>query len=244
MKFRAFAARCVKEIIRDPLSIIFGVGFPVVLLIFMTLLKKSIADMPKELFALETFTPGMMVFGLSFIMLFLGVLVMNDRNSSFLPRLYSSPMTVGDYVFGYVLPMIPIGILQTVICFVTAVILGLKISVNMIFVILLMIPVTLMFASLGLMLGAIFSTAALNGISTIIVNVSALFSGTWFSLDMVGGKFKTFCMCLPFAHAVNAASGGLSGNYESLPTNIAVILGYTALFFTVGMIIFKKKMKN
>lgn len=244
MKFRAFAARCVKEIIRDPLSIIFGVGFPVVLLIFMTLLKKSIADMPKELFALETFTPGMMVFGLSFIMLFLGVLVMNDRNSSFLPRLYSSPMTVCDYVFGYVLPMIPIGILQTVICFVTAVILGLKISVNMIFVILLMIPVTLMFASLGLMLGAIFSTAALNGISTIIVNVSALLSGTWFSLDMVGGKFKTFCMCLPFAHAVNAASGGLCGNYENLPINIAVILGYTALFFTVGMIIFKKKMKN
>lgn len=244
MRLSAFASRVAKEIIRDPLSIVFGVGFPVVLLIFMTLLKKSVRGMPAEMFTLETFTPGMIVFGLSFLMLFLGMLVMNDRNSSFLPRLYASPMTAADYVFGYLLPMIPLGLLQTVFCFVTAVILGLKPGVSMLAVLGLMIPVTLMFASLGLLLGAVFSTSALNGVGSIIINLSALLSGTWFSLEMVGGKFRTFCLCLPFAHAVNAASGAMTGNFDGLAVDLVWIFGYTAVFLILGALIFRKRMKN
>lgn len=244
MRLTAFASRCTKEIIRDPLSIVFGVGFPVVLLVFMTLLKKSIKDMPSEMFALETFTPGMMVFGLSFIMLFLGMLVMNDRNSSFLPRLYSSPMTVWDYVFGYVIPMIPIGILQSVCCIAVAFFLGLKPTGNVFLSVLAVLPVTLMFASLGLLLGVIFSTPALNAVSSIIVNVSAILSGTWFSLDIVGGKFKAFCLCLPFAHAVNAAAGVIESEYSDVFTDLLFVSGYAVLFFVSATIIFKKKMKT
>lgn len=244
MRLTAFASRCVKEIIRDPLSIVFGVGFPVVLLVFMSLLKKSIQDMPPEMFAVESFTPGMAVFGLSFVMMFLGMLVMNDRNSSFLPRLYSSPMTVWDYVPGYVLPMLPIGILQSMCCFVTAFFFGLKLSVGIAAALLSALPVTLMFASLGLLLGVIFSTPALNAVSSIIVNVSALLSGTWFSLDMVGGGFKTFCMCLPFAHAVNLMTGALNGNYADFASDLLWVIGYAALFFILGAYVFKRRMKN
>lgn len=243
MRLTAFASRCAKEIIRDPLSVVFGVGFPVVLLVFMSLLKKSIKDMPQEMFAVETFTPGMMVFGLSFIMLFLGMLVMNDRNSSFLPRLYSSPMTVGDYVLGYVIPMIPVGLLQSVCCVATAFCLGLKPTGNVFLSLFTMLPVTLMFASLGLLLGVIFSTPAINAVSSIIVNGSALLSGTWFSLDMVGGKFKDFCMCLPFAHAVNAAAGVIRADYAGVFTDLVWVAGYAVLFFVLATIIFKKKMK-
>ena len=244
MRIFVFARRCAKEIVRDPLSIVFGVGFPVILLIFMTILKQSIRGMPEEMFALDTFTPGMIVFGQSFIMLFLGMLVMNDRNSSFLPRLYSSPMTAADYIFGYVLPMIPIGMAQTLFGFITAWILGLKPSVYVLAVMLITVPVTLLFASLGLLLGVLFSTPAVNGISSIIINVSALLSGTWFSLDLIGGSFKTFCNCLPFAHAVNAAANALSGDFSELLTDILWIFGYTAVFFFFGAVIFKKKMKD
>lgn len=244
MKSSAFALRCTKEIIRDPLSIIFGVGFPVILMVFMTILKHSVKGMPAEMFAMETFAPGMTVFGLSFIMLFLGMLVMNDRNSSFLPRLYSSPMTAADYIIGYILPMIPIGVLQTVFCLVTAVVLGLEISINMLAVVAVLIPVTLMFASLGLLLGVIFSTPAINGIGTVIINISALLSGTWFSLDMVGEGFRTFCYCLPFAHAADSATKALSGDYSQIGVNIIIIFAYTVVFLILGSVLFKKKMKN
>lgn len=244
MRFKAFSVRCIKEIVRDPLSILFGAGFPVVLLIFMTILKHSVRDMPAEMFALETFTPGMTVFGLSFLSLFLGVLVMNDRNSSFLPRLYASPMTVADYVFGYTVPMLPIGLLQTLCCFATALLLGLKPSVSMLSVLLIMLPVTFLFASLGLLLGVIFSTPALNGAGTILINLSALLSGTWFSLDSVGSGLRTFCNVLPFVHAVDAASGVLAGDGSSLLFHLLWIFGYTAVFLLLGALIFRKKMKN
>lgn len=244
MRFASFAVRCAKEIVRDPLSVIFGVGFPVILLVFMTLLKRSVKSMPEEMFALGTFTPGMIVFGLSFLMLFVGMLVMNDRNSSFLPRLYSSPMTAADYIFGYIVPTLPIGVLQTVFCFVTAVVLGLKISASMIAAVLASLPAAVMFSSLGLLLGVIFSTPALNGAGTVIINVSALLSGTWFSLDLVGGTFKKVCGILPFSHAVNAVTGALSGDYSSFAADVAVVLLYSAVFLVLGAAIFKKKMKN
>ena len=40
-KIRVFAVRNVKEILRDPLSYIFALGFPVVMLIIMTIVNNS-----------------------------------------------------------------------------------------------------------------------------------------------------------------------------------------------------------
>ena len=213
-------------------------------MVFMTVLKRSIKDMPAEMFRMETFAPGMTVFGLSFIMLFLGMLVMNDRNSSFLPRLYSSPMTAADYIVGYIVPMIPIGVLQTAVCLAVAAVLGLEVSINWLGFAAVLIPVILMFASLGLLLGVIFSTPAINGIGTVIINLSALLSGTWFSLELVGEGFRTFCYCLPFAHSVDAATKALAGDYSEIAVNLLVVLGYTAVFLILGSVLFKKKMKN
>ena len=59
MRMLSFANRNRKEILRDPLSLIFGIGFPLILLLLMTWLKKSLPDMPTELFALSAFAPGM-----------------------------------------------------------------------------------------------------------------------------------------------------------------------------------------
>ena len=37
MRLKAFALRVFKEIIRDPLTLIFGIGFPLVLLLLLSL---------------------------------------------------------------------------------------------------------------------------------------------------------------------------------------------------------------
>ena len=71
MRTTAFASRNTKEIVRDPLTILFGLGFPLVLLVLLSAIN---AGMPKEanapMFEIENLAPGISVFGLSFLSLF------------------------------------------------------------------------------------------------------------------------------------------------------------------------------
>ena len=67
MRMLSFAKRCTKEILRDPLNLAFGLGFPLVLLLLLTSLQ---ANIPVSLFEIDTLTPGITVFGLSFLTLF------------------------------------------------------------------------------------------------------------------------------------------------------------------------------
>lgn len=83
MKMLVFAGRNRKEILRDPLSTVFGLGFPTVLLLIFYFMQKNVPDMPQEVFGIRAFAPGMAVFGLSFLTLFLGMLMTGDRKSAF-----------------------------------------------------------------------------------------------------------------------------------------------------------------
>ncbi len=244
MKYTAFSSRNAKEIIRDPLSILFGIGFPVILILLMQLMKASIKDMPPEMFQVADFAPGMAVFGLSFITLFLGLLIANDRNSSFLMRLFASPMTGLDYILGYSLPMLPIAILQCAACFLTALFFGLPFSLNTLLAVVVLIPVAVLFSALGLLLGSILSVSQVGGISSLIINVAAWLSGVWFNLDMIGGVFKNICYLLPFAHAVDSVKAAVSGDYGQILPHIAWVMGYALLVYILAIGCFKKRMKS
>ena len=69
MKTITFAKRCFKEIIRDPLNIIFGLGFPVILLLLLSAIQ---ANIPVELFEIEHLAPGIVMFVSSFFSFFAG----------------------------------------------------------------------------------------------------------------------------------------------------------------------------
>ena len=81
MKMLTFAGRCSKEILRDPLNLMFGLGFPVVLLLLLSAIQ---ANVPVELFAIAHLAPGIAVFGLSFLTLFSATLIARDRESALL----------------------------------------------------------------------------------------------------------------------------------------------------------------
>ena len=85
MKMLSFASRNSKEILRDRLNLAFGIGFPIVLLLLLSLIQSNI---PVELFAIEKLSPGVAVFGLSFISLFSGMVIARDRTRSFMLRLF------------------------------------------------------------------------------------------------------------------------------------------------------------
>lgn len=175
MKMLMFARRNAKEILRDPLNLGFGLGFPLVLLLLMSTIQKSV---PVRLFEIETLAPGMTVFSLSFMTLFSATLIARDRGNALLQRLYTTPLTAPDFILGYALPMLPISLAQCLVCYLAALLLGLKFSIHVLYAALLILPVSLLFISLGLLCGSVFTDKQVGGVcGALLTNLTAWLSG-------------------------------------------------------------------
>ena len=130
MRMLTFAGRNTKEILRDPLTLFFGLGFPLVLLLLLSAIQ---ANIPVPLFELQHLTPGITVFGLSFMTLFSATIIAKDRSSSLLQRLYTTPLTPTDFILGYTLPIVPVAVAQSIICYLAAILLGLDATITTVF---------------------------------------------------------------------------------------------------------------
>jgi len=242
MKMFTFAKRCAKEILRDPLNLMFGLGFPIILLLLLSAIQ---ANVPVKLFEIERLTPGVTVFGLSFLTLFSATLIAKDRESSLLQRLYTTPLKSSDYILGYMLPIIPIAIAQSVICYVVAIVLGLPITINIIYAILMILPIAVFYVALGLLCGSVFNVKQVGGIcGALLTNLSAWLSGVWFDLELVGGTFGKIANILPFVHAVELERAMINENFsESLP-HIYMVLGYTVVVMIGAILLFLRQAKK
>lgn len=242
MRMFTFAKRCAKEILRDPLNLIFGLGFPIVLLLLLSAIQ---ANVPVELFEIESLTPGITVFGLSFLTLFSATLIAKDRESSLLQRLYTTPLKASDYILGYMLPIIPIAIAQSVICYLVAIALGLPITINIIYAILMTIPIAIFYVALGLLCGSVFNVKQVGGIcGALLTNLSAWLSGVWFDLELVGDTFGKIANVLPFVHAVELERAMIKGNFlESLP-HIYPVLAYAIIIMVGAILLFLRQAKR
>lgn len=241
MRTAAFASRNAKEILRDPLSYVFCLGFPVVMLLVFRLLN-NVTQNVNPVFALPYLTSGITVFSFSFTMLYMALLVSKDRSTSFLTRLYASPMTQTEYVLGYLIPGAVIAAGQAVVCLLAAWLLGLLcgggISLWRGFLqIAALIPVLLMNVCLGIAFGSLLSEKAAPGIASILISGSGFLSGAWMPVDQMG-RFETICRCLPFYPAVSLGRAVLAGTpegFHGVGLNLATtcIYALAALLFAI-----------
>ena len=242
MKLRTFAIRNAKEILRDPLTIIFSLGFPVVLLILLSAIQ---ANIPVPLFVIENLAPGIAIFGLAFMSLFSATLISRDRETALLQRLYTTPLTARDFILGYALPMIPISVAQSIITYLLAVILGMPVSMSILYALLFIIPVSLLYIALGLMCGSVFNVKQVGGIcGALLTNLSAWLSGIWFDLELVGGLFRDIAYALPFVHAVELQRSVIAGNYGAILPHLAVVLAYSVVLLMLAIWLFVRQMKK
>lgn len=242
MKSFILAARNGKEILRDPLNLAFGIGFPLIILFLLSAIQ---ANIPVSLFVIDKLIPGIAVFGLSFISLFSGMLLAKDRSTSFLMRLFTAPLSATDYIMGYTLPLLPIAIIQMIICFIAAFFLGLPVNTNILLSLIVLIPAAIFFIGIGLLAGSIFNDKQVGSIcGALLTNLSAWLSGTWFDLNLVGGWFKSISYALPFAHAVDAGRAAISGDYASILPHLWWVIGYAIIIMVVAIFTFKKKMNG
>ena len=242
MRMLSFAQRNIREILRDPLSVFFGLGFPVVLLLLLTAIQ---ANIPVAMFELSHLTPGITVFGLSFMTLFSATVIAKDRGSAFLQRLYTSPMTAADFILGYTLPILPLSLMQTTICYLLALILGLEFSTGILYAIVSILPCALLYIGLGLLCGSVFNDKQVGGIcGALLTNLSAWLSGIWFDLDLVGGVFKKVAYALPFVHAVELERAVLAGRSADIPEHLLWVLGYGIAILVIAAILFLRQMED
>ena len=242
MKLRSFASRNTKEILRDPLTLCFGLGFPLVLLLLLSAIQ---ANIPVEMFEIHHLTPGITVFGLAFVSLFSASIISKDRSSSFLRRLYTTPMTPGDFILGYTLPLLPMALLQGLICYMTAIALGLEPTISIVYALLLLLPVSLLYIALGLLCGSLLNDKQVGGIcGALLTNLSAWLSGIWFDLELVGGAFQDMAYALPFVHAVELERAALAGDLSAIFPHLWWVLGYAVGLLILSIAAFLRQMRK
>ena len=242
MKMLSFAKRNAREILRDPLNLGFGLGFPLVLILLLSAIQASI---PVSLFEIEHLTPGITVFGLSFMTLFSATLIAKDRGSALLQRLYTTPLTPLDFILGYTLPLLPFAVAQSAVCYLVAFLLGLDVTGNVLLALLFILPVAVLFIALGLLFGSILTDKQVGGVcGALLTNLSAWLSGIWFDLALVGGVFQRIAYALPFVHAVEMERAIIAGDLYGILPHLWWVLGYAAVALAVAVLFFLRQMKK
>ncbi|MBE6555891.1 MAG: ABC transporter permease [Ruminococcaceae bacterium] len=242
MKMLCFAKRNLKEILRDPLTVGFSLGFPLVLLLLLSAIQ---ARIPVPLFEISHLTPGITVFGLSFMSLFSATLIAKDRESALLARLYTTPLSASDFILGYMLPFLPVSLAQSGICYLVALVLGLKPTLSILGALLLILPVSLLFVGLGLLCGSLLQVKQVGGIcGALLTNLTAWLSGVWFDLSLVGGAFVRVAKCLPFYHAVELERMALRGVYGEILPPLLIVLSFALAVLVAAILCFLRQMKR
>ena len=242
MKTLTFANRCTKEILRDPINLGFGLGFPLILLLLLSAIQ---ANVPVSLFEINTLTPGITVFGLSFMTLFSATLIAKDRESAFLHRLYTTPLTGPDFIMGYMLPLLPMSLGQAAICYLFAIPLGLGFNINVLYAIIGIIPMAIFNISLGLLCGSVLDVKQVGGIcGALLTNLSAWLSGVWFDLELVGGTFGKIAKLFPFVHAVEMEKALFMGDFAAAGAHILPVAIYCVFTTVLAVLLFLNQMKK
>lgn len=242
MKAMALCGRTAKEILRDPLNLAFGLGFPLVVLALLTAIQ---ANIPIPMFELEHLTPGITVFGLSFFSLFSAILLSKDRESALLQRLYTTPLTALDFIVSYTVPLLPMVLAQGAVCYLAAMALGLKWSLHMLTALVFLLPVGLFYIGLGLIFGSILNSKQVGGVcGALLTNLSAWLSGIWFDVELVGGVFQKIARCLPFLHAVELERAVLRGELSQALPHLWWVLGYVLAAGALAVFLFLRQMKR
>ena len=238
MRMINFAKRNFKELIRDP----FSLGFEIVLPLFLLFIFQQF-NIPSENYKLENFTPSIILFGFSFITLFTATLIAKDRTSSLLIRLGTSPMKSSDYILGYILSLLPIVLIQNILFFVTAIIMGLEFTISIIPTILVSMIISIFFISLGILIGSLVSEKGTGALGSIVVQLVCFTSGMYFPKEVMGEVFEFICKSLPFEACLTIIQGALHNDFSNLTlVHIIVFSIYFMAVILLSVIIFKKKM--
>lgn len=239
----ALVKRNVKEALRDPLTLVFCIIFPVVMLVFMQVIFTNMEFVPEN-FQIKHYAAGICVFGYTFAGMFTAMNIAGDKNTSFIKRITISPIKRFTYLFSFTLSGLPIAFCQTILFFLIALAFGLPFDGNWWLSILYLLPSAIMFLSIGTLIGVICKNEKQTGpISSIIVSVTGMLGGVFMPLSTLTGGFAAFVNALPFCHSVLIASELHTVGAGCIFPHLFFVVGYALLFWAITLLVerFKKE---
>jgi ABC-2 type transport system permease protein len=244
VKTLIFSGRNAKEILREPLNLCFGLGFPLVLLVLLSIINAAIPPVANNtMFQISNLSAGLAVFGTAFMSSFTGMLIAKDRSSSFLTRLFTSPMESHNFLLGYTVPLLAVAMGQSTITLAASLIAGLTFTANFFLAILITTICSIFFIALGVLCGSVMDEKTVGGVcGALVINLAGWLSGVFIPLDLIGGGFKTFCKVLPFYHCVNAVKMALQNNIFEMLISLAIVLVYAVVIYVIAIFAFRNKM--
>lgn len=252
-----FFKRNIKELLRDPIIYVFGLGFPIVMLVLFYIINKFTSGQT-PIFEMRSLLPGIIVFSYSFVMLILALIVSKDKQTFFLKRLYSSPMKPHNFILGYFLVGLIVGLMQTIICVLTGLVISLISGTafvefsNILLLIVCELPLLITNIYLGILFGTVFNDKTAPGVCAVLISLAGILGGCWMPLETMGG-FATFCRFLPFYPSVyigriltNATNFfGTAYSFDSIATlGFIPIFCYMIASIVLAIVAFKKSMMS
>ena len=234
------AKRNLKEIIRDPLSLVFNMAFPILMLFVLGGITNSLEYVPEQ-FKINNYAVGICVFGYTFAMLFTAMLIAEDKNSEFINRLNMAPIKKSSYIAGYYIAVMPIMAVQTVLFLLSSCILGLAFSYKLAVAFVYLLPSAVFYVVLGVLIGAIVKNGKQAGpVSSIVISGTSMLGGVFMPVENMG-VFSTIVNLLPFTHSVKIATGVFGGDFGCIYPHILWVLGYSVVLFVITVLIYKRK---
>ena len=239
-----FAKRNFKELLRSPINLFFTLAFPLLMFFVFQLIKvgTGATDEIVPMFATNNLIPSIAVFSYTFVSLTQCTQIAKDRETAFQARLIVSPMQPKHFFWGYFLPSLAVVAVQTTLCFAVGFCFGLKFTLGTFGAFLSLIPISLFYICVGIILGSVLGSKSCAGVSTIFVQATAIFSGMFFPLT--DGTFKDVLTFLPFLPSVAIPQNLINHAFETVAWYVVVFTAYTLMAVIVANLLFRKQLKN
>lgn len=254
-KIKTLAWRNALEMLRDPILYVFCLAFPVTMLALFQIINRYTNGMTPT-FQARALVPGVMMFSFSFVMLTTSLLVSRDRSTALLHRLYAAPLHAHQFVLGYAIPSILVGVLQALVCIGTGAALSAICGgscysfLQGLQLILTQLPMLVLFVFLGILFGTLLNEKSAPGCASILISASGILGGAWMPLETMG-EFERFCRCLPFYPDVRLGrivTGAVDsfGNTYALDRNALLgllpIVVWCAVSVVLSFVVFRTQM--
>lgn len=235
--------RNVKEIARDPISLVFTFAMPLAMELLFYFAFHSLTPQ----FEIKHLAPGIVLFSQAFLTLFMGLLIALDRSTSFLTRLYVSKARSHEFILSYALSALPIALAQSVLFFLVGGIIDPKIfCAGMLASIGVSLFTSLTFIGLGLLFGCLCNEKSVGGVSSVVIAGQSVLSGMWFPLEGLPKGLLLLMRVLPFRNATLLAQNALNGapqTFANFGLPALIVAAYALSFLIAAILAFKSKMK-
>jgi len=177
-------------------------------------------------------------------MMGMGESLAGERERGELARLFMTPTSVATVVGGKIISRLTIQIATAMVLIVAAIVLfGVTINGSMVLTILLMVLTALCFVGFGIMISARVGTQEDYIQMVMPFTMPMMFiSGVFYPLETMPWIFQKIAYLVPLTYANNALRGVMlkGAGIGDIWTSIAVLLGFTLLFFALGVTRFNR----